>query len=83
LATDFTNASTSGQLPNLQDLSQAIGGGGSGHHHHHHAESSDSDSSTSSTSQNPYLLQSSQSSSTNALAIIQNTLASAGITANS
>jgi hypothetical protein len=47
LATDFTNASTSGQLPNLQDLAQAIGGGG--HHHHHHVDS-DSDSSSSSTS---------------------------------
>ena len=35
LATDFTNASTSGQLPNLQDLAQAISGGH--HHHHHHA----------------------------------------------
>ncbi len=32
LATDFTNASTSGQLPNIQDLAQAMGG----HHHHHH-----------------------------------------------
>jgi hypothetical protein len=32
LATDFTNASKSGQLPNIQDLSQAVGG----HHHHHH-----------------------------------------------
>jgi hypothetical protein len=38
LATDFTNASQSGQLPNLQDLAEAVGGGG--HRHHHHAESS-------------------------------------------
>jgi hypothetical protein len=52
LSTDFTNASTSGQLPNIQDLAQAVGGGGGHHHHHHmHAASSDSDSSsTSSTS---------------------------------
>jgi hypothetical protein len=58
LATDFNAASTSGQLPNVQDLAQAMGaqGGVSGHHHHHHhhsqAASSDSssDSSTSSTS---------------------------------
>jgi hypothetical protein len=49
LAGDFTNASTSGQLPNIQDLAQAVGGGEGGHHHHHHADSS----STSSTSQNP------------------------------
>jgi hypothetical protein len=32
LATDFTTASQSGQLPNVQDLSQAVAGG-----HHHHA----------------------------------------------
>jgi hypothetical protein len=49
LATDFTNASQSGQLPNISDLAQAIGGG---HHHHHghHASSSDSSSDSSSTS---------------------------------
>ena len=33
LATDFTNASRSGQLPNVQDLAQAVSGG---HHHHGH-----------------------------------------------
>jgi hypothetical protein len=48
LAADFTGASQTGQLPNLQDLAEAVGGGGSdsgagggghrGHHHHHHAE---------------------------------------------
>ncbi len=52
LATDFTKASTSGQLPNIQDLAQAVGGS-SGHHHHHHggggsSSSSSSDSSSSS-----------------------------------
>jgi hypothetical protein len=48
LATDFTNASTSGQLPNIADLSQAVGGHGHGHgHHHHHGSSSDSTSSLS------------------------------------
>jgi hypothetical protein len=34
LSTDFSNASSSGQIPNIQDLAQAIGGG-HGHHHHH------------------------------------------------
>ena len=34
LSSDFKNASTSGQLPNVQDLAQAIGGGHHGHHHH-------------------------------------------------
>ena len=49
LAGDFTTASKSGQLPNIQDLAQAIGGG---HHHHHHAHaaSADSDSTSSSAS---------------------------------
>ncbi len=47
LANDFTNASTSGQLPNVSDLAQAIGGG---HHHHHHEGSGGSSSSTSSSS---------------------------------
>src|SRR5579872_2563614 len=48
LSSDFTNASTSGQLPNLQDLAKAIGG----HHHGHHAHGprpasdADGDSST-------------------------------------
>jgi hypothetical protein len=53
LATDFTNASQSGQLPNIQDLAQAVGGGGHHHHHHHGhaaASSSSTDSSSSSTS---------------------------------
>jgi hypothetical protein len=40
LATDFTNASKSGQLPNVQDLAQAVGGG---HHHHHHAHAASAD----------------------------------------
>jgi hypothetical protein len=74
LAGDFTNASTSGQLPNIQDLAQAVSGGSGGHHHHHHhSESSSSTSdatSSSSTSQNP-------------LSIIANTLSSAGVTAAS
>jgi hypothetical protein len=47
LATDFTNASQTGQLPNLQDLAQAVSGGSGGRHHHHHrAESSSNDSSS-------------------------------------
>jgi hypothetical protein len=66
LASDFANASTNGQLPNIQDLAQAVGGGG-GHHPHHHAESGSATTSTASTSQNP-------------LSIITNTLSSAGVT---
>jgi hypothetical protein len=47
LATDFKNASQSGQLPNIQDLAQAIGGH---HHHHHHAHAASADSDANSTS---------------------------------
>jgi len=52
LATDFTTASQSGQLPNVADLSQAIGGGHHHHGHHHHggASATDTTSSSSSTS---------------------------------
>jgi len=89
LATDFTNASQSGQLPNVQDLAQAAGG----HHHHHHAHAASTDSdtdssststSTSSTSQTlSQLLSSLQtgapSDSLNPMTIILNTLSNAGI----
>jgi hypothetical protein len=47
LATDFTNASNSGQLPNIQDLAQAVSGHGH-HHHHHHSEADSSDSASNS-----------------------------------
>jgi len=96
LSTDFTNASTSGQLPNILDLAQAVGGGGGHHHHHHmHAASSDSDSSSSSStstdsssSSNPMssLLAAfqansgSQNDQFNPMSIIMNTLSTAGIT---
>jgi hypothetical protein len=86
LATDFTNASTTGQLPNLQDLATAIGGG----HHHHHGGGSNASSSSSSTSTTGALSQllaslqasGSQNGSLNAATIIQNTLTSAGITSS-
>jgi hypothetical protein len=91
LSTDFTNASTSGQLPNVQDLAQAVGG----HHHHHHAHaaSNDSDanssaSSASSNSANQMLSQilsafqanEAQTNALNPLNIIVNTLSQAGLT---
>jgi hypothetical protein len=92
LASDFTSASQSGQLPNVQDLAQAIGGG---HHHHHHAHgaASDADSSSStsssstsssSTSQLSQMLAAFQANGTqndalNPLSIITSTLSSAGI----
>lgn len=68
LATDFNNASQSGQLPNIGDLAQAMGGA-EGHHHHHHGhhaslDESSSDS-TSNTSSTPGTSSSTSSSSTN------------------
>ena len=95
LATDFSSASQSGQLPNMQDLAQAIGGG---HHHHHgHAASSgaDSNSSTGSSSSDAsnssqlsqllaaFQANSTQNESLDPTAIITNTLSSAGINISS
>lgn len=96
LAGDFSNASTSSQLPNVQDLAHAIGG----HHHHHHvqASSSDTDSgaSTGATSTSggsgsadtlsqllsAFQANANQSDSLNPATIILDTLSSAGITAS-
>ena len=93
LATDFTNASTSGQLPNIQDLAQAM----SGNRHHHHSHASADPNSTSSTSSTTGTSSSSSSSGTldqllaafqagstqneslNPMSIILNTLSSSGI----
>jgi hypothetical protein len=85
LSTDFQSASSNGQIPNIQDLAQAIGGGHR-HHHHGHAASADFDgnSSTASASQtaNPFLAafqtNGSQDPSLNPASIILNTLANAG-----
>ncbi len=85
LAGDFTSASTSGQLPNIQDLAKAIRGG---HHHHHHAHAAaaDSDSTSSgasaSASQTPSPLLAAfqtggaQSAAVNPMSIIMQTLPS-------
>lgn len=93
LATDFTNASKSGQLPSVQDLAQAVGV----HHHHHHVHpaqtASDTDAtecSSSSASANQPLNQllstlqanGTQNDSPNPMTIILNTLSTAGITSS-
>ncbi len=78
LATDFSNASSSGQLPNIGDLAQAAGG----HHHHHHSYSSstDSDSNDGATSGSTSSQQTgTQNGALNPMSIILNTLSSAGI----
>jgi DNA-binding transcriptional MerR regulator len=82
LATDFTNASKSGQLPNIQDLAQALGG----HHHHHHHATSSSSSTSQLLDQLLASLQTSgtQNDSLNPMSIILNTLSNSGIsTSNS
>jgi hypothetical protein len=61
LASDFSTASTSGQLPNVADLAKAMSGGG--HHHHHGSSSGNSASSAGSTA-------ASSSSSSNASQIL-------------
>jgi len=75
LATDFTNASQSGQLPNVADLAQATG---AGHHHghHHHGGGSEAANQAASAFQSTQ----SQSDSLNPMAIIDNTLSNAGLT---
>jgi hypothetical protein len=98
LSKDFTSASTSGQLPSIQDLAKAIGG----HHHHHHAHAASADAdgdasgngSSSSTSNSSTASQSlsqllsafqangTQNESLNPMSIILNTLSSAGIGAS-
>jgi len=88
LSTDFSSASKSGQLPNILDLAQAIGGGH--HHHHFHAGSSGSDNnsmSSSSSSANQTLSQfvstmqpgATPNDALDPMAIILNTLSTAGI----
>jgi hypothetical protein len=75
LSKDFTSASKSGQLPNVQDLAQAVGGHHGGHHHHHHVEAADAGASSSSTAS------SSKSDPLNPMAIIQDALSQSGIPA--
>ncbi len=71
LATDFTNASQSGRLPNAADLAAGIFGGGGHHHGHHHQYAATDSGETSSQSQT-------QNDALNPVAIILNTLSSAG-----
>ena len=95
LATDFTNASKSGQPLPVQSVAKAIGGG-RGHHHHHGGSSSSSSSvtsptdptSTSSTASplSQFLASldstSSQNQALNPISIIANTMSNAGITSS-
>jgi hypothetical protein len=83
LATDFTNASQSSQLPNIQDLAMALSGG---HRHHHHFPSATAGSSNNtSTSQSldqilaAFQANETQNDALNPMSIIMNTLAGSGI----
>jgi hypothetical protein len=89
LSKDFTSASKSGQLPNVQDLAQAVAGHRHGHHHHAHAASSDSDANSNSSAPagqaiNPLLaaLQSNAAGNdvSNPMSIVESTLSQSGIT---
>jgi hypothetical protein len=90
LSTDFNSASTTSQLPSVQDLAQAIGAGG--YHHHHHSAGSSSTPTASNASNgsagnltaflqslNTPQAGSSGNNSLSALSIIDNTLSSAGL----
>jgi len=93
LASDFTSAASSGDLPNIQDLAQALGGSGGGLSGPpppppSSSSSSSSDGSSSSTSEKlmaqilaAYQASNgSQSNALNPMSIIMNTLSSAGVT---
>jgi hypothetical protein len=73
LAADFANASKSGQLPNVQDLAQAIGG----HHHHHHQAQQTSADTSGDSGANEYGT-ATQNESLNPMSIILNTVSGAG-----
>lgn len=95
LSADFTNASKTGQLPNVADLAKAMGGG---HHHGHgHGSSSNSASASSTASAgnansssaasqalsqllSAFQSDGAQSASTDPMSIVMSTLASSGIT---
>ncbi|HEY1496135.1 MAG TPA: hypothetical protein VGF49_16395 [Candidatus Solibacter sp.] len=87
LAADFSDASQSGQLPNIKDLAAAVGG----HHHHHHgghahadpdaATAGDAASASQSLSQilSAFQTGTTQNVANHPMAIIQRTLAGAGL----
>ena len=88
LSRDFSQASQNNQLPNVQDLARVLG---SHHHHHHHlhepsggsdTKSNSSNSSNSTMNQLLSLFQSSaaQNNALDPASIIEDTLASSGIT---
>ena len=100
LASDFKSASTSGDLPNIQDLAQALGGSSgppppsgsfSDSRSSSNSTSTSSSSTNSSNDSNSLTAKilaafqtgaSSQSDAQNPLAIILNTLSSAGVTSS-
>jgi hypothetical protein len=83
LASDFTSASQSGQLPSVQDLAKALGGGQ--HHHQANAASGDSDNAVNGAKQilsqllGSFRTSGTSSGSTDPAAIILNTMSNAGV----
>ncbi len=90
LASDFNSASSTGQLPNVQDLAKAVQGGG--HHHRHHAHAAgadpDGDSGSSAAASNPGSTSGSTSAATSQavsqfLSALSGSLAGSGAQTNS
>jgi hypothetical protein len=75
LATDFTNASKSGQLPDMQDLAQAVDGNKPPRHRPLETPSDDSTQLLSA-----YQAAATKSAATDPVSIIMSTLASGGVT---
>jgi hypothetical protein len=74
LATDFSNASQNGQMPNIRDLTQASGAGAHHHHHQHHHHHGGSGS---------YQAGSTQDNSLNPMSIIAGSLSGSSISLTS
>jgi hypothetical protein len=75
LSTDFTNASQNNQLPDFQDLAQALSGG---HHHHRQSDASSNDSSGIASLLSQFS-SGSGANSANPASIIFSTLSTAGV----
>ena len=78
LATDFTSSAKSGDLPNVQDLAQALTQAHGHHRHHHHQDAGSTSPASSSIAAASSSATDSQS--TDPLAIILGALTDAGVT---
>jgi len=79
LATQFSQAAQTGQMPNLQPQGQQAAGG----HHHHHVQSYQSQSASSTTGATSSSSSSSQQTSFSLVQVIQNALQTSGVSLSS